>query len=111
MGLKHPKSGALGITSLGRDVTGRRERNNLTPSFVELRMKTLFAPLQALLLTSLVAAPLARVYGQTAPASDPLFQTIQSLDTQLFEAYNHCDLEKFGSLLADDLEFYHDVGG
>ena len=36
------------------------------------------------------------------------FQTIQSLDTLLFDAYNHCDLEKFGSLLADDLEFYHD---
>jgi hypothetical protein len=23
----------------------------------------------------------------------------------------HCDLEKFGSLLADDLEFYHDKSG
>ena len=44
-------------------------------------------------------------------APDPLFQTIQSLDAKLFDAYNHCDLEKFGSLLADDLEFYHDKGG
>lgn len=39
------------------------------------------------------------------------FQTVQSLDSQLFDAYNHCDLEKFGSLLAVDLEFYHDPGG
>jgi hypothetical protein len=74
-------------------------------------MKKTFAPVQALLLTALLAAPLAHVHAQTTPAPDPLFQTIQSLDTQLFDAYNHCDLEKFGSLLADDLEFYHDVGG
>ena len=47
--------------------------------------------------------------AQTAPTA--LFQTIQKLDTQLFDAYNHCDLEKFGSFLADDLEFYHDQSG
>jgi hypothetical protein len=28
-----------------------------------------------------------------------LFQTIQTLDTQLFNAHNHCDLKKFDSLL------------
>jgi len=72
-------------------------------------MKRTFAPLQALLLTALLAALLANLHAQAAPAT--LFQTIQSLDTQLFDAYNHCDLEKFGSLLADDLEFYHDVTG
>ncbi|HVP00794.1 MAG TPA: nuclear transport factor 2 family protein [Bryobacteraceae bacterium] len=40
-----------------------------------------------------------------------LFKTISRLDAALFDAYNSCDLEKFGSLLADDLEFYHDVTG
>src|ERR1700694_5950502 len=74
-------------------------------------MKTSFAPLQALLLTALIAAPLSHVRAQSGAIPDSLFQTIQSLDAQLFDAYNHCDLEKFGSLLADDLEFYHDVGG
>ena len=64
-------------------------------------MNLTFFPLQALLFAAQVAAP--------APTS--LFQTIQSLDTQLFDAYNRCDLAKFGSLLADDLEFYHDVTG
>ena len=54
--------------------------------------------------------PITHVHAQTS-APDPLFKTIQSLDTQLFEAYNHCDLEKFGSFLADDLEFYHDKTG
>ena len=73
-------------------------------------MKT-FALLAVLVLIALLFAPLAPIDAQTAPAPDPLFKTIQSLDTQLFDAYNHCDLEKFGSLLADDLEFYHDVGG
>lgn len=36
---------------------------------------------------------------------------ITELDRQLFDAYNHCDLKKFDSLLADDVEFYHDQGG
>ena len=69
-------------------------------------MKTRFAPLQTLLLTALIAAPLSHIHAQAGAAPDLLFQTIQSLDAQLFDAYNHCDLEKFGSFLADDLEFY-----
>jgi hypothetical protein len=68
------------------------------------------ALLQAVLVAALLVAPITHVHAQT-PAPDPLFKTIQSLDTQLFEAYNHCDLEKFGSFLADDLEFYHDKTG
>lgn len=36
---------------------------------------------------------------------------ITELDRQLFDAYNHCDLKKFDSLLADQVEFYHDQGG
>ena len=67
-----------------------------------------------LLFLSLVALPTAGVEAQapraTAP-SDELFRTIASLDSELFDAYNRCDLEKFGSLLADDLEFYHDQTG
>jgi hypothetical protein len=34
-----------------------------------------------------------------------------NLDTQLFNAYNACDLAKFGDLLGVDVEFYHDKGG
>ena len=40
-----------------------------------------------------------------------LDQTITELDRQLFDAYNHCDLKKFDSLLDENVEFYHDQGG
>jgi Domain of unknown function (DUF4440) len=40
-----------------------------------------------------------------------LDKAITELDRQIFGAYNHCDLKKFDSLLADDVEFYHDQGG
>ena len=53
----------------------------------------------------------AQVQSEKPATPDPLFQTVSALDTQLFDAYNHCDLEKFRSLLADDLEFYHDLTG
>jgi ketosteroid isomerase-like protein len=65
----------------------------------------------AALLVALFASPLCRTQAGTEPAPDALFQTIQSLDAQLFDAYNRCDLEKFGSFLTEDLEFYHDKTG
>jgi hypothetical protein len=71
--------------------------------------KTLLAP--ALLLVVFLALALSRARVRSAVASDPLFETIQSLDTRLFDAYNHCDLETISSLVADDLEFYHDKTG
>jgi hypothetical protein len=40
-----------------------------------------------------------------------LYKTVAGLDTALFDAYNNCDLDKLGSLAADDLEFYHDQSG
>src|SRR4051794_21507024 len=72
-------------------------------------MKTTTVLAQAALVAALLTTPFA--HSQTAPSPDALFKTIQSLDTQLFDAYNHCDLEKFGSLIADDIEFYHDKSG
>jgi hypothetical protein len=49
--------------------------------------------------------------AKTAPAPDALFATVSALDTKLFDAYNHCDLETQGALVSDDLEFYHDKTG
>ena len=77
-------------------------------------MKKLFALHNVLLLLSLLAVAAARVDAQPPPdpaAQAELLRTISSLDSALFDAYNRCDLEKIGSLLAEDLEFYHDQTG
>ena len=50
--------------------------------------------------------PLVKITSQAE-----LDKTITALDTQLFDAYNHCDLVKFASLLDENIEFYHDQGG
>ena len=66
------------------------------------------------LLVSLVlvcASVHAQSSAESNAPSDTLFKTIESLDTQLFDAYNHCDLARLGAMVADDLEFYHDQAG
>ena len=45
------------------------------------------------------------------PESRLLHDTIAGLDSILFEAYNTCKLDIFGSLISNDIEFYHDRGG
>ncbi len=63
----------------------------------------------------LMGGALAR--AQTVPALDSiksqeeLTRTITTLDAELFGAYNTCNLEKFGSLMDENVEFYHDKTG
>lgn len=64
--------------------------------------------LALLILTALACMPAA---AQSTAQPDPLLKTIQSLDTKLFDAYNHCDLNTLGAMVSDDLEFYHDQTG
>jgi Domain of unknown function (DUF4440) len=45
------------------------------------------------------------------PDTAQLKETISKLDSAVFDAYNKCDLEKFGSYFTEELEFYHDNGG
>ncbi|HMF64335.1 MAG TPA: nuclear transport factor 2 family protein [Edaphobacter sp.] len=40
-----------------------------------------------------------------------LTSAVTALDKQLFDAYNTCDLDKLKTMVADDLEFYHDKTG
>ena len=76
-------------------------------------MNKLFArpgPLPLLPLLAL-AIVLTGTQSRAAEPGDELFRTIAALDAEVFDAYNRCDLEKFGSFFTDDLEFYHDQTG
>jgi Domain of unknown function (DUF4440) len=73
-----------------------------------LALQKLLLPLLVLSVTILQAH--AQSPNKTAPP-DELSRTIASLDSALFDAYNRCDLDKFGTFLIDDVEFYHDQGG
>jgi len=68
-------------------------------------------PLLMLAFALLFAFTFTHTQAQTAAAPDQLFKTIQALDTQLFDAYNHCDLTTLGAMVSEDLEFYHDKTG
>jgi hypothetical protein len=71
----------------------------------------------------LLLGGMVRAGGQMSQGSAPvpaldaikseqeLTQAITALDKQLFDAYNTCNIEKLGTLVADDLEFYHDKTG
>lgn len=56
-------------------------------------------------------ASVAKAQTQGLAPTDELYKTVAGLDTALFDAYNHCDLDKLGALVAEDLEFYHDQTG
>jgi len=70
-----------------------------------------------LLMGSLLTGTLVMAEAQAAPSLDSiksdaeLTKAIGSLDKALFDAYNTCNLDKLGGMVADDLEFYHDKTG
>lgn len=65
--------------------------------------KTVALALMILLVSGIASAQAAK--------PNELRDTIAALDKQLFDAYNTCDLKTFRSLLDDNVEFYHDLGG
>ena len=71
----------------------------------------------ALLLLVLASGALVPAGAQAVPSlesiksQEELRQAITALDKQLFDAYNTCNSEKLGTLVTDDLEFYHDKTG
>lgn len=72
---------------------------------------------KTVVLLFLFAISVSRTTAQSGPSLDniksqaELDKAIASLDAALFDSYNRCDLEKFASFFADDVEFYHDQGG
>lgn len=53
--------------------------------------------------------------AQAAPAAEPspaeLTRQVEALDQALFGAFNQCQIDKLASLVAEDLEFFHDKTG
>jgi hypothetical protein len=76
-------------------------------------MKKLYMLSKMLMLLSLLlfVVPVNAQAPKNKASDDKLFRTIAALDTAVFDAYNRCDLEKFGSFFTEELEFYHDNGG
>ncbi len=77
-------------------------------------MKKISILLKILLFLPFLAAFTAPAYAQppqSPEAAAELLRTISALDTELFDAYNRCDLKKLGPFFAEDLEFYHDQTG
>lgn len=59
----------------------------------------------ALSLLSIVQTP---AQAQAPDAEKELFTTVESLDAGLFDAVNHCDIEKVRDYFAEDAVFLHD---
>ncbi len=45
------------------------------------------------------------------PNDPELYNTIVTMDSTFFQAYNTCDLDKQAAIYSDNIEFYHDKGG
>ncbi|HLO54105.1 MAG TPA: nuclear transport factor 2 family protein [Saprospiraceae bacterium] len=79
-----------------------------------MNTKTIFLSLTVALFLNACAsskqtAPLGgNVY---IPVSKEVYDEIVAIDKKFFDAYNTCDLSTADSLLSDDIEFYHDLGG
>jgi hypothetical protein len=73
--------------------------------------RAIFFLVALLLLPALSESQSGAQTQQGLPPTDELYKTIAGLDTTLFDAYNHCNLDKLGSMVSDDLEFYHDQTG
>ena len=62
--------------------------------------------MSALMMLAAAAAAIAQ-----PPSTDPLTVQVTGLDARVFDAYNRCDLETFGSYFDPHVTFFHDTGG
>jgi hypothetical protein len=49
--------------------------------------------------------------NNVSPLSTELYNTIASLDSAMFDAFNNRDISVLQTFLSEELEFYHDFGG
>ncbi len=50
-------------------------------------------------------------FNNYSPVSKDLYDTIAYLDSVFFNAFNTRNIDKLKTLIAENLEFYHDLGG
>ena len=81
-------------------------RRNLSPLHVSSAVRRAFWV--TLTATALAASSVA---AEETAADPELVAEMQKADAALFDAFNACDLETVGKLFAEDLEFFHDLGG
>ncbi len=70
--------------------------------------------LRIVLALAAIALLVSSASGQSSqglPPTDDLYKTVAALDTAMFDAYNTCNLDKLGSMIDENLEFYHDQTG
>lgn len=69
--------------------------------------------LLAALLMAIAPAGATPALNVTVPPQAELENAIRQREAELFDLFftGNCDLPRFRSMLADDLEFYHDKGG
>ena len=53
----------------------------------------------------------AALLAVAPPTPDALTTEVQALDAKVFDAYNRCDLDVFGSYFDPGVAFFHDTGG
>ena len=61
--------------------------------------------------TELIALQANAQALENIKSQDELNKVVGALDSELFDSYNRCDLDKFSRFFVDDVEFYHDQGG
>ena len=67
--------------------------------------------LTALLIFIYISGSLSAQLDSSVASKNSLFNTIETMDSIFFHAFNTCDTSKSKSLFTKDLEFYHDKGG
>jgi hypothetical protein len=76
-----------------------------------MTMRRFVAVVLGLAVAASVGFITAWAQGKKGHGDAELYAIIEAQDAALFEAYNNCNMEKFGSFIDENVEFYHDNGG
>jgi hypothetical protein len=78
---------------------------------LSLGMRAKNNQMKSVLLTVTLLLSITIIRHAYAQQNVQLSQTILSLDSVFWQAYNQCDVDKMETFFTSDVEFYHDKGG